>query len=87
MLRKIGRIAPLGIDNSWDLSAVMSCSGTRLCAASMTKASWDPCSQCGSGISSRFCTLTTQSADSEDLEELPTAKSTDIRTPSMHTNL
>ena len=60
----------------------MSCSGTRLCAASMTKASWEPCSQCGSGISSRFCTLTTQSADSEDLDELPTAKSTDIRTQS-----
>ena len=55
-----------------DLRAVMSCRGTRLRAASMTKESCDPDSQCGSGISSMFCTLTTQS-DSDDLDELATA--------------
>jgi hypothetical protein len=52
--------------------AVMSCSGTRLSAASMTKASCEPDSACGSGISSRFCTLTTQSVS--DLEELVTGE-------------
>ncbi len=50
-----------------NLSAVMSCSGTRLSEAEMTTVSCEPSSEWGSGISWRLWRLTTQSAKDWEL--------------------
>lgn len=50
-----------------NLMAVMSCHGARLSDEWMTQTSWDPYSECGSGIRTLLCRLTTQSDNDFEL--------------------